>query len=371
MEIKKMVRKEILKFQPYLPGKPIDEVRREFGIRGKIIKLASNENPFGPQPEVIAGIKRAVEGLNVYPDGASRALRVLLAKKHKISPENIVAGSGTDELIELIGKTFLKPSDEIVVSEHAFIRYKMAGYLMGCGVRAVPMKNYAHDLDAMLAAVTGKTKVVFIANPNNPTGTYNNARQLEAFLKAAAAKGGPLVIVDEAYYEYASMEKDYPQTLGYLKHNPRLVILRTFSKIHSLAGLRVGYAISSREVIQNLDRARPPFNVNSLAQVAAAAVLEGKDRTPNILGMVREGREQVYSGLAKLGLEFVPSVANFILIDVSPLRGAKVFEMLLKKGIIVRTMDEYDYPNHIRVTIGTPRQNRKFLKALKRIVGKR
>lgn len=369
MEIKEMVRKEILGFQPYLPGKPISAVKRELGLRGEIIKLASNENPSGASAGLINAIKKAAKDINIYPDGSSFAIRKTLAKKYRLNQDNIIAGSGTDEIIEIIAKTFFKPEDEIVVSEHAFIRYKMAGELMSCKVVSVPMKNYTHDLSAMLNAVTDRTKAVFIANPNNPTGTYNTKNDLQEFLLKLNNTVKPLVVVDEAYYEYACVEKDYPDSIELRKLYPRLITLRTFSKVYGLAGLRVGYGVADEEIIGYLDRVRPPFNVNSLAQAAASAVAGNSIK--KVIKNVQDGKRYVCGELDRMGIAYLPSAANFVLVDVSPLKGMDIFKWLLRKRIIVRSMDEYDYPNHFRVTIGTPEQNRKFIKAFKEVLGKK
>ncbi|MFN3966756.1 MAG: histidinol-phosphate transaminase [Endomicrobiia bacterium] len=369
MSIEKLVRKEVLNFEPYIPGKPIEELKRELKIKGEIIKLASNENPIGPSQEVIKAIKESAKNVFLYPDGSCFNLRKLLAKKHDITPQEIILGSGTDELIELIGKTFFNPEDEIIVSEHAFIRYKMAGELMGCKVISVPMKNFKHDLESMAKAVTSKTKAIFIANPNNPTGTYNTKSEVENFLNSLlTVHSSLLTIFDEAYYEYARVERDYPETINFYRKYKNLIILRTFSKIHSLAGLRIGYAIANSEIVSYIDRIRPPFNVNSIAQVAAEIALKDTKNIRNSLKMVEEGKKYLYSELKKIGLKFIPSAANFILIDVSPNKGYDVFQSLLKLGIIVRAMNEYDFPNHIRVTVGKPEENKKFIEGLRKVL---
>jgi len=371
MEIEKLVRKEVLNFQPYIPGKPIEELKRELKIKGEIIKLASNENPLGPSKEVINAIKDYAKNVNIYPDGSSFNLRKLLAQKHEITQQEIVFGSGTDELIELIGKTFFNPDDEIVVSEHAFIRYKMAGELMGSKVISVPMKNFKHDLSAMAKAITSKTKAVFVANPNNPTGTYNTKAEVEEFLKSVlGSQFSVLIVFDEAYYEYARVERDYPETINFYRKYKNIIILRTFSKIYGLAGLRIGYAIANPEIVSFIDRIRPPFNVNSIAQAVVEKALKDTKNLKESLKLVQEGKKYLYSELEKIGLKFVPSSTNFILIDVSPNKGFDVFQSLLKLGIIVRAMDEYDFPNHIRVTIGKPNENKKFIEGLRKVLKK-
>ncbi|OGS19911.1 MAG: histidinol-phosphate transaminase [Elusimicrobia bacterium RIFOXYA2_FULL_39_19] len=371
MDIKKLVRKEIENFQAYVPGKPINEVKRELGIKGNIVKLASNENSLGASKKVIAAIKKAASEVYRYPEGVSYELRKAMAAKTGVNFNEVLFGSGSDEIIELLGKVFLNPGDEIVVSKHAFIRYKMAGDLMGCSVVTVPMKNYTHDLPAMAAVLNVKTKMIFIANPNNPTGTYNTGQELESFLEGLAKKGDtpPLVIVDEAYYEFALIEKKYPDSVSLLKKYPNLVILRTFSKIYALAGLRAGYAIANSEVIGYLDRIRPPFNITLITQYAVLAALKDeKTQIKKALKVVENGKKYLYAELEKIGLKYIKTVANFILVESAPKKGKDVFNQLLKKGVIVRAMDEYELPFHFRVTVGKKNENSIFIKELKNIL---
>lgn len=363
---KNFVRKNVLNFQPYIPGKPMEDVKREFKLK-EVIKLASNENPLGPSPKAVSAIKKVLNKINIYPDGYCFDLRKKVAKIYNVSENQIIFGSGIDEIIELLGKTFLNPEDEIVVSEHAFIRYKMAGDLMGCKVVELPMKNYKHDLSAMAEAVTEKTKIVFIANPNNPTGTYNTKNEFEQyFSKLSTLNSQPLTFIDEAYSEYVE-EKDYPSGMEYLKKGLNVLFARTFSKIYGLAGLRIGYGISSEETISYIERIRPPFNVSSIAQVAAAAALDDKTHVKKSREMVLKQKKYLYKELDKIGLEYIPSAANFILINVKT-AGKVIFDKLLRKGIIVRAMEEYGFNNFIRVTIGLPSENKKFLKELKGII---
>ncbi len=414
-DIKELVRKEVFSFQPYIPGKPIAELERELRQKGvkvkNIIKLASNENPLGPSKKAISALERSAKNIYFYPESSCPELRKKLAKKLQVKPENLIFGNGSDEIIELIGKVFLNPEDEIIVSEHAFIRYQMAGDLMGSKVVTVPMTPYpfviansslviatptaslceakrwgvaislgtgsvkqsrfskgvgfTHDLVAMAQAVTPKTKAIFIANPNNPTGTYNTADEMESFFNHLSTM--PLVIIDEAYYEYAKGEKDYPDTLKYFRGGKNIIILRTFSKIYGLAGLRIGYGIAKKEIIDFLERIRPPFNVNSLAQEAALASLDDGEQIKKSIQLVKEGKKYLYQELKKLGLNYVPSAANFILIEMKK-EGKKVFTELLEQGVIVRAMEEYGFPEYIRVTIGLPEENRKFIQALKKVI---
>lgn len=360
--IEKLVRKNILNFQPYLPGKPIEHVQRELGLT-RVDKLASNENPLGPSPRAVNAMRKFLNRVNLYPDGSGFYLKRVLARKLRVKPENIILGSGTDEIIEIIGKTFLNPIDEIIVSEHAFIRYEMAGELMGCQVKKVPMINFRHDLEAMRKGINRRTKIVFIANPNNPTGTYVTEEEVQKFMKGLPKD--IMVVFDEAYREYVT-RKDYPMTVPYVRQGRTVIVLRTFSKIYGLAGLRIGYGIGQSKLIEFMERIRPPFNTNSLAQVAAVASLSDEShlrRSRNLVGIEKRYLEK---NLKRMAIEFVPSAANHILVKVG--NGQNVFERLLKKGIIVRPMAEYDLPEFIRVTIGLPRQNRRFLNALREVM---
>jgi histidinol-phosphate aminotransferase len=375
MKIGALIRPEVRGFEPYLPGRSMESVRRELGL-ARMIKLASNENPLGPSPKALAAMRRVERKLYLYPDGASTSLRAALAKKAGLSEDRVIIGAGSDELIELLGKTFLSPRDSIVVSEHAFTRYRMAAELMGAGVVSVPMRRYTHDLSRMAGAIRASTKLLFIANPNNPTGTGNTQRELAGLLARVSVlnrrrRNPVLVIVDEAYYDYAKvLQPDYPHSLKLQREYPFLVILRTFSKAHALAGLRVGYGLADPEIIRAIDRARPPFNVSVLGQAGAEASLRDPAQVRRAVQLVVAGRRQVLPALAKLGLAVIPSFGNFILVDLSPRTGRAVFNSLLKRGIIVRSMDEYGFPNHIRVTYGLAGENRAFLRALKEVLGR-
>ncbi|MCK5534028.1 histidinol-phosphate transaminase [bacterium] len=361
-DIKNLIRKNIFEFQPYLPGRPIEQVKKEQKLK-RVFKLASNENSLGPSPRAIKAIARGLGEIHRYPDGGGFYLKEVLAKKLKLKMENIILGNGTDEIIEIIGKTFLNPQDEIIVSAHAFIRYYMAGKLMACKVKTIPMKNFTHNLLQMQKAINKKTKVIFIANPNNPTGTYVNKTEVMNFMKSIP--GRIIVVFDEAYYEYMT-RKDFPDSLSYIKNNRKVIVLRTFSKIYGLAGLRIGYGMSIKGIIEYMERIRPPFNTNSLSQIAARVSFSDKEQIKKGRKVVTEGRGYIEQALNKMGVEYVPSVANFMLIKVG--KGNNVFKQLLKKGIIARAMDEYGLPEYIRITIGLSRENKLFIKKLREVL---
>jgi len=357
-------RPALANFEPYMPGRSMDQIKKEFGLT-KVIKLASNENPLGPSPKAAAAVKNAAAKSYLYPDGFGTELRKGLANHLGVKPSQVMMGAGSDELIEILAKAYLNPGDEIVVSAHAFIRYQMAGELMDAKVVTVPMKDLRHDLEAMSAAVTAKTKLIFIANPNNPTGTYNNHDEVEEFLITLPARVLP--VFDEAYFEYAKPVKDYPDSLAFFKAGRSLVTLRTFSKIYGLAGLRVGYGVAAENIVETIERVRPPFNVSSPAQAAALASLADKNQVKRSVRLVATEMPKLVKALKELRVECVPSVGNFLLVNVAPQRGRDVFQAMLKKGVIVRSVDEYGFASHIRVTVGRPEENRMFLKAFKEV----
>lgn len=353
-------RPEVAGFEPYVPGRDMEHVKRQYGLK-RVVKLASNENPLGPSPKAVAALKAVSAQWHRYPDGFSVQLRTALAGALGVKVSQVSVGAGSDELIELLAKAYLGPGDEMVVSDHAFLRYKMAGDLMGATVVTVPMNVMTHDLEAMAAAVTPKTKFVFIANPNNPTGTYNTRTELEEFLITLPAK--VVAVVDEAYFEFARSLPDYPGALEFFKGGRNLVVLRTFSKAYGLAGVRLGYAVGPEPLIQVVERVRPPFNVSLAAQAAGVAALTDKAHLARTVSLVAREKRKLETAFKKMNVPVVRSATNFLLIQVSPLRGSAVFEALLRKGVIVRAMDEYGFPEHIRVTIGRPDENRLFLSA--------
>ncbi|NLE64357.1 MAG: histidinol-phosphate transaminase [Elusimicrobia bacterium] len=355
--------KNILKLQPYVPGKPIEEVKRELGL-SSVIKLASNENPYGPSLKVQKAIAKAARDLNRYPDGACFELRQKLAKRLKVRPDQLVFGCGSDEVIVMAIRAFVEPGDEVVIAKPSFLVYRLAAISAGARVKEVPLQGLRYDLAAMKKAVTRRTKVIFIGNPDNPSGLYVAKKEMAAFLKDIPDT--VLVFFDEAYYEFVE-GKDYPDSLALLKKRKNIVITRTFSKIYALAGARIGYGIATPEVAAILDRAREPFNVTSLAQAAAIAALDDEAYYRRILRELSQERERVCKALQKMGVAFSKGCTNFIQVHL-PQDSRVVAAALLKKGVIVRDMNVWGLTNYIRVTIGTPSENKRFLKALKEVL---
>jgi len=351
--------------RPYEPGKPVETLERELGIR-EAVKLASNENPLGPSPRAVEALRNALGNLHIYPDGNGFALKQALAERHGVTPAQVTLGNGSNEILELVARTWLAPGRNAVYSRHAFAVYPLVVQAVSAEGRAAQARPsdsdqpYGHDLDAMAALVDAGTRVVFVANPNNPTGTWLTAEALERFVARIPAE--TLVVVDEAYAEYVE-GTDYPDTTQWLQRFPNLLVTRTFSKIHGLAGLRLGYSVSSTVVAELLNRVRQPFNVNALAQVAGLAALGDTAHVAESVRVNSAGLRQVEAGLRERGLDFIPSVGNFLTFDVREAPGP-VYERLLRQGVIVRPVANYGLPTHLRVTIGTPTENERFLKAL-------
>ena len=345
---------------PYQPGKPTSELAREMGLDEKnIVKLASNENPRGIGPRTRAAIERALTDIARYPDGNGFELKNALSKRFGVSMDGIVLGNGSNDVLELVALAMLGPDRSAVYSQHAFAVYPLATQARGARGIEVPAKDYGHDLDAMLAAIAPDTSVVFIANPNNPTGTIVPYEKIEAFLKKVPER--VIVVLDEAYNEYLASELR-ADTVKWLKRFPNLVITRTFSKAYGLAGLRVGYALANPQVADMMNRVRQPFNVNSIALTAAAAALDDMEFVAKSYAENRAGMRQIEAGATALGLDYIPSHGNFITVRVG--KAAEIFKRLLKRGVIVRPVAGYGLPEHLRVSIGTPEENERFLAAL-------
>jgi histidinol-phosphate aminotransferase len=346
---------------PYQPGKPIEELERELGIGGAI-KLASNENPLGPSPRAVEAVRRLLGGVHRYPDGASFALRAKLATRLGVGPEQLVFGCGGDEILELVAKSFLGPGDEAVFAWPSFAMYPIVTRGMGATPVAVPLdRDLVHDLDAMRAAVSQRTRVVFVCNPNNPTGTSVGAAAFDRF--AERLPDDVVLLVDEAYVDFAR-RPDFPDALAWIARRPGTLVLRTFSKIAGLAGLRVGYGVGDAQLIGWLERARHPFNVNLLAEAAAAAALDDREHLERTVRMNAEGVDYLRRELGALGIETWPSEANFVLARPGP----GTYERLLREGVIVRPLAGFGMPEHVRITVGLPEENERLVKALRRLV---
>jgi|SRR5690554_126527 len=354
---------EIRSLQPYQTGKPIDELQRELGLE-KVVKLASNENPCGVSDTVKQALAAHLDDLARYPDGAGFQLKAAIAEKHQVSADQITLGNGSNDVLDLIGLCFLNNKTSVIYSQHAFVVYPLMAKIFAAKAIEVPAEDWGHDLQAMLAAIRSDTRVIFIANPNNPTGTWLGHKALEAFLEQVPEH--ILVVLDEAYAEYIH-EVDYADGIALQRKFSNLIVVRTFSKVYGLAGLRVGYSISSVTLANILNRVREPFNVNSLAQVAAIAALADDDYLYKTIAVNDAGRLQIEDGLRYLGLEFIISQGNFICFDTGT-DAAVVYQELLKKGVIVRPIAPYGMPKHLRVSIGLPEENTFFLQALAEVM---
>jgi histidinol-phosphate aminotransferase len=345
---------------PYQPGKPISDVARELGMaEADIIKLASNENPLGPSPKALEAIKDAIKDLALYPDGGGYAFKAVISRKFAVTPEQIILGNGSNDVLELVARTFLGPGKSAVYSRHAFAVYPLATQAVGATGIEVPAKEYGNDLDAMVAAIRADTQVVFLANPNNPTGTFVPERELHAFIGRVPAN--VLVVLDEAYTEYLPAELAY-NSAAWLAEFPNLIVSRTMSKAYGLAGLRVGFGFGAAELIALMNRVRQPFNVNHLAMVAATAALDDDDFIAKSRMVNAAGLRFLSGEFARRGIEIIPAYGNFVTFRIADAAG--VFQRLLRQGVIVRPIAGYGMPDWLRVTVGTEAQNARFLSAL-------
>ncbi len=354
----------ISRIQPYKPGKPIEEVVRELNLKTEIIKLASNENPLGTSPLALKAMRKAIKETFLYPDDNCFYFKNTLARKLQVHPEEIIVGNGSVEIIPLVALAYLGPEDSAIVGKGAFIWYKIAVNISGAQLIETPMNNYRHDVKAMLAAIKKNTKVIFIDNPNNPTGSIITKQELEEFFEKIPEN--ILVVLDEAYREYID-EPDYPDSISIFKRKKNILILRTFSKIYGLAGIRLGYGIAAKEIIANLMKLRINFNVNRVSQAAGIAALEDEEFVNRSKKVNNHGKEYLYDAYKKLGLFYIPTYGNFIFVNFE-CDSLVVYEKLLKQGIITRPIKEYGFPNALRITIGTEKQNERLIKALKKIL---
>lgn len=358
----KLANPSISSLTPYKPGKPVEELERELGISNSI-KLASNENPLGPSPKAVTAAKKAIDNAHIYPDGAYFELKTLLARKHGVTPEQITVGNGSENTLELICKSYLSTGDSAVISQHAFLTIPILVKSYGATIKQANAVNWGHDVGNMLAAIDDKTRIIFLVNPNNPTGTYTNKADLLKLLD----KTPPhiLIVLDEAYNEYINKD-DYVDSVSLLEKYPNIVISRTFSKAYGLAAMRVGYTMSSPTIADILNRARLPFNVNQIAVAAACAALSDDEHIHKTIELNNQGMQQMEFGLKKLNIDYIPSLGNFITVHVGD--GQATFHKLLQEGVIVRPLNAYEMPAHIRVTIGTEAENARFLTSLEKIM---
>jgi histidinol-phosphate aminotransferase len=358
-----IVKECVLRIRPYRPGKPIEEVEREYGI-SNAIKLASNENPLGPSPKAVAAMQEAAPKMALYPEDTCFYLKRDLAAHLGVPEDWLMLGNGSDEVLHCVGLAFLSPGDEVLQADPSFVMYETNTHLNGATPVVVPLKNHRFDLDAMASRLSDRTKVVFICNPNNPTGSIVTKDELSAFMEKVPPKA--IVVFDEAYVEYVE-SPSFPDTLEYVRQGRNCVVARTFSKIYALAGLRVGYGIAPPHIVRYLQQVRPPFNVNTMAQVAARASLADPDQVARSRRVNSEGKRFLYAAFERMGLQYVPTEANFIWVDTR-VDSRAVFEGLIRRGVIVRTGDVFGMPTFIRVTIGVQEQNQRFVEALEELL---
>lgn len=363
--VKKRARPEIFNLKPYVPGKPIEEVRRELGL-DDIIKLASNENPLGPSPLAMQAVAASLPDLHMYPDANCFLLKRKLAQHLGADVGQILVGNGSDELLMLLATTFLDQGDRVIYGTPTFSEYRFTATIMGAVCQEIPLRDFTYDLDRLLQAVDERTKMVYICNPNNPTGTIVGEETIQRFMDQVPE--GVLVVFDEAYSEYAD-SPGFASGYRFVAEGRPAIVLRTLSKIYGLAGLRIGYALTTAEIAKAVEMITPPFNVNSLAQVGARAALDDNEHLNQSLQLNRQGKQYLYESFQRLGLSYVPTQANFIFVDTGR-NCRQVFQALLEKGVIVRTGDVFGYPDFIRVTIGTLEQNRRFIESLTQVLSR-
>lgn len=359
--MKRLVAEEIERLPSYIPGKPIEEVQREYGIQD-VIKLASNENPLGPSPRAIEALTSALSKINRYPDSAGYYLKEKLAAKLGLQIQNIILGNGSDEVFNMIVRTFLEAGDEVILGTPGFTFYEIAVTAAKGRIEKVPLKNFFYDLESMIKKINPKTKIIILTNPHSPTGTIIKKKEFEEFFRSLPDY--VILILDEAYLEFVQ-SKDFPDSLHYLDSGKNIIVLRTFSKVYGLAGLRIGYGISNVELIRYLEKVREPFNTSLLAQVGAVAALDDEEHLRRTRINNQEGLRYLYTELDDLGLKYLPTEANFFLINLER-DCQKIYKFLLKEGVIVRPMDSYGLNKYIRVSVGLPEENRKFIEALKK-----
>lgn len=360
------INKHLKNLAPYPPGKPIEEVKREYGL-DSVIKLASNENPLGPSPKAVKAMQAAAIEMNLYPDGAAFYLKDAIAQRLGVKTSELFMGNGSDEIMALLAMAYLNPKRELITSTYSFVRYPMVAELAGAQCTLIPMKDMKHDLDAIAAAVTEKTAIICLDIPCNPTGTIVSKRELTKFFEKVPQE--VIIVLDQAYFEFAAEDKNYPDGVALRKKHPNLFVTRTFSKSYGLAGLRIGYAVARPEIIHDLERVRPPFNASRIGQAAALAALEDTAHLKKTVANNAKGLKQLEEGFKKLGLKSWPSWANFVLVDIGQ-NGPAAFVELLKLGVVTRPMAGYGLTNFLRISVGTPAENKRCLAALKQVLKK-
>ena len=364
--MKKLIRDNVSKIEQYHPGKPSEVLKRELALKEEICKLASNENPLGPSPLAIAAIQKSLKEANLYPDNSCYYLKEKLAKHLRIPPENLRIGNGTTELILFLGIAFLNPEDTLIMSQSSFIMAKIVTQIIGCHLVEVPLKEYRHDLDTIIESITSSTKIVYLDNPMNPIGTMTTHKEISKFMERLPED--IVVVLDEAYHDYVN-NRDYPKSLHFIEEGKNVIVLRTFSKMYGLAGFRVGYGVAKKEFIHAFDMVSPPFSVNRFGQIAAAEALEDKDHVQKTKEINEKGKDYLYRHFERLDVFYIPSETNFVTIDVKTATNP-IADELQKKGIIVRPLSMYGQPTLLRVTIGTPEQNKRFMDAFANIYKK-
>jgi len=360
---KTLIRKGILDLKPYIPGKPIEEVKRELGLE-EVVKLASNETSIGPSPLALEAIKKEIENIHLYPESSSRQLREKLAHKLKLDKEMLIIGNGADNIIDLVGMAFINEGDEVISGEITFPAYETITKIMGGKLISVKLKDFSFDLEEIVQRINERTKIIFICNPNNPTGTTVDKKAVDRFIKQVPEN--VVVVFDEAYYDYVE-DNNYPDSLSYVLEGKNVIIIRTFSKIAGIAGIRVGYGIAKPELVSYLRRVVSPFPTNRLAQVAALASLNDEKHYKKVLKTNQEGKKYLYRELKKIDLFYLPTETNFIFLDLKE-NSEVIFEKLLRKGVIIRPGKIYGCPTFIRVTIGTACENQKFIQAIYEVI---
>ena len=364
--MKKLIRDNVLKIEQYQPGKPAEVLKRELALKEEICKLASNENPLGPSPLAIAAIQKSLKEANLYPDNSCYYLKERLAKHLRVLPENLRIGNGTTELILSLGIAFLNPEDTFIMSRSSFIMAKIVTQIIGCKLVEVPLKEYRHDLDAILKSITPDTKIVYLDNPMNPIGTMTTQKEILKLMDRIPED--ILVVFDEAYHDYVN-DGDYPKSLHFIEEGKNVIVLRTFSKMYGLAGLRVGYGVAKNEFIHAFDKVSPPFSVNRFGQIGAAAALEDKDHVRKTKKINEKGKDYLYRHFGEFNILYIPSETNFVTIDMKT-DTKPIADELQKKGVIVRPLSMYGLPTFLRITIGTLEQNKRFMDAFAKIYKK-